>query len=51
MPLKKPRLALVLQSEALAVDVDDSRVVEDAIEHRDGEHTVGSEGGISDCRT
>src|ERR1700680_1118759 len=31
-------LALVLKSEALAVDADDDRVVEDPIEHRHREH-------------
>lgn len=37
-----PGLALVLES-ALAVDVDDGRVVEDAIEHRHGEYAIARE--------
>jgi len=32
--------ALVLESEAFAIDADDDRVMEDAIEHRGGEHTI-----------
>src|SRR5260221_6249899 len=39
-------LALVLESEALAVDADDSGVVKDAIEHRGGEYAVAGEGTI-----
>jgi hypothetical protein len=35
---------LVLQSEALSVDVDDDRMMEDPIEHRHGEHTLAGEG-------
>lgn len=31
---KQSGLALVLESEALGVDADDDRVLEDAIEHR-----------------
>ena len=38
--------SLVLQSEALAVDVDDDRVVQDAIEHRRGEHAVAGERAV-----
>ena len=33
-----PSLALVFEPETLAVDADDDRVVQDAIEHRQGEH-------------
>ncbi len=33
-------LAFVLESEALAIDADDDRVVQDPIEHRHGEHAV-----------
>jgi hypothetical protein len=39
-------LALVFQSEALAIDVDDDGVVKDPIEHRHGEHSVAGEGAI-----
>jgi hypothetical protein len=39
-------LPLVLEPEAVGIDADDDRVVEDAIEHRYGEHTVTGEGGI-----
>ena len=39
--------ALVFESEALAVDADDDRVVEDAVEHRHGEHAVAGEGGVA----
>ena len=38
--------ALVLQSEALSVDVDDGRVVQDPIEHRHREHAVAGEGAV-----
>ena len=41
-----PSLALVFESEALAVDADDDRVVQDTIEHRGGEHAVAGESGI-----
>ena len=43
---EQPGLALVLESEALAVDADDGRVMEDAVEHRCGEHAVAGEGGF-----
>ncbi len=33
-------LALVLESETLAIDADDDRVMQDAIEHRHGQHAV-----------
>jgi hypothetical protein len=39
-------LALILESEALAVDADDDRVVKDTIEHRHGKHAVAGEGRI-----
>src|SRR5260221_5590160 len=39
-------LALVLESEALAVDADDGGVVKDAIKHRGGEYAVAGEGAI-----
>src|SRR5580704_10281116 len=39
-------LALILESEALAVDADDSRVVQDAIEHRGGQHAVAGESAV-----
>ena len=39
-------LALVLEPEALAVDADDGGVVEDAIEHRGGKHTVAGKGAM-----
>ena len=35
-------LALVLESEALAIDADDGGVVQDAIEHRGGHHAVAA---------
>jgi hypothetical protein len=38
------RLSFVLESEALALDVDDGGVMEDAIEHRQGEHAIAGEG-------
>ena len=38
--------ALVLEPKALAVDVDDDRVVQDPIEHRHGEHAVAGEGTV-----
>ena len=41
---KHSRFALVLESETLAVDADDDRVVHDTIEHCRGEHAVGSPG-------
>ncbi len=41
---EQPSLALVLESEALAGDADDDRVVKDAIEHRHGEYAVAGEG-------
>jgi len=34
------KLLMILKSEALAVDADDDRVVEDPIEHRHGQHGV-----------
>ena len=46
MPLKKTHFTLVLQSEGVAIDVDDDEVVKDPIEHRDGEHAVAGEGAI-----
>jgi hypothetical protein len=39
-------LGLVLEPEALAVDVDDDRVVQDAIQHRDGEHAAAGEDAV-----
>ncbi len=39
-------LALVFESKALATDADDDRVMEDAVEHRHGEHAVAGEGSI-----
>jgi hypothetical protein len=41
------RLAFVPESEALAINADDDRVVEDAIEHRHSEHTVAGEGSLA----
>ena len=38
--------ALVLEPEVLAVDVDDDRVVQDAIEHCPGQHAVAGEGTV-----
>ena len=35
----RPGTILLAESEALAVDAQDDRVVEDMIEHRHGEHT------------
>ena len=43
---QQPGLALILESEALAVDADDRRVVQDTIEHRRGEHAVAGESAI-----
>src|SRR5277367_3721558 len=43
---EEPSLALVFQPEALAVDTDNDRVVQDTIEHCDGEHAITGEGGI-----
>jgi hypothetical protein len=43
----QPASALVLESEAFAVDADDDRLVKDAIEHRHGEHTIAGEGAVS----
>src|SRR5271165_593631 len=40
------RLTFVFESEALAVDADDDRVVQDTIEHRGGEHAVAGESAI-----
>jgi uncharacterized protein YfaT (DUF1175 family) len=40
------RFAFVLEPKALAIDVDDNRVVENAIEHRGGKHAVAGEGAI-----
>jgi hypothetical protein len=37
---------LVFEPEAVAVDADHDRVVQDAIEHRRSEHAVASESGI-----
>ena len=39
------RFALVLKSEALAVDADNDRVVQDPVEHRHSEHGVAGESG------
>ena len=39
-------LALVLESEALAVDAHDDRVVKDPIEHRRGKNGVAGERAI-----
>jgi hypothetical protein len=39
-------LALVFESEVLAVDADDDRVVQDAIEHRHCEHAVAGESSV-----
>jgi pimeloyl-ACP methyl ester carboxylesterase len=39
-------LALVLESEAFAIDADDYRVMEDPIEHRDSEYAVAGEGAV-----
>src|SRR5580700_3722245 len=36
----------ILESEALVVDADDSRVVQDAIEHRSGQHAVAGESAV-----
>ena len=47
---EQPSLALVLESEALAVDADDDRVVQDAIEHCRGEDAVAGEGGVPVCQ-
>ena len=43
---EQPGFAFVLESEALAVDVDDSGVMKDSIEHRRGEHAVVGESAI-----
>jgi len=40
--------ALVLESEALTVDPDYERAVEDSVEHRCGEHTVAGEERAAD---
>jgi len=39
-------LALVLESEALAIDADDDRVVQDPIEHRGGKHSIAGESSV-----
>jgi hypothetical protein len=36
-------IAFILESEAVSVDVDDGRVVQDTVEHCGGEHTVAGE--------
>jgi hypothetical protein len=43
---KQSGFALVYELEALTIDADDYRVVQDAIEHRRGEHAVAGESGI-----
>jgi hypothetical protein len=39
-------LAFVFESEALAIDADDDRVVQDPIEHRHAEHAIADEGTV-----
>jgi hypothetical protein len=46
-----PALRLSLESEALAVDADDNRVVEDSIEHGHRQPGVASEMCYPNCRT
>jgi hypothetical protein len=43
---EQPGLALVLEAEAFAVDVDDGRVAENAIEHRHREHAVAGKSAV-----
>ena len=43
---KHSRPTLVFESEALAIDTDDDRVVQWAIEHRASKHAVAGEGSI-----
>src|SRR5271156_4270070 len=43
---EQPSLPLVLESEALAVDADNDRVMQYAVEHRRSEHCVTGESGI-----
>ena len=37
---QQPGLALVLESEAVAINTDDDRAVQDTVEYRRGEYTV-----------
>ena len=40
---QQPGLALIPESEAIPVNADDSRVVQDAIEHRGGQHAIAGD--------